>query len=456
MNKNEVEKIVEIISNQVRNQLNELQSFDIKNSTFIEFELDICNKINIIGATILEKMIPFVYGNGYVGPNLIREEDEFSCIVKSRKRMLTSVFGKITIDRAVYSESWSGSSKAFLDEKLKIEGKRISPLLEYWGNLMSTVTSFNEASDILNKIRGVKISKTYLENSTEFLGEKISEMHEDEVKNIVLSKKNELPTSEINLSDDAKRVVYLETDGCHINTTYSWKECKTFMLFETEKKGEKVELRNKYYFSTMRNVNNMKRHLKYHLEKYCGDEQVKLVCIGDGAKWIWNILSELFPEDEAPIQPIKILDWSHSIEKIGDIKREVFSDENRGNIFYDKCKEFLWDGNTDLVISELEILKNIQKLQTNKTFVDEILKYFLNNEDKMKYDKYRKEGLCIGSGAIESANKYVVQRRLKQAGMKWTEENANSMAHLRAMYINGDLERFCGINDNALLNSVIT
>jgi hypothetical protein len=79
------------------------------------------------------------------------------------------------------------------------------------------------------------------------------------------------------------------------------------------------------------------------------------------------------------------------------------------------------------------------------------LKYIENNKERMKYDLYKKEGHCIGSGAIESANKYVIQRRLKLPGIRWEPENAEYMAHLRAEYINRKLEGFLGINYNPLL-----
>lgn len=72
----------------------------------------------------------------------------------------------------------------------------------------------------------------------------------------------------------------------------------------------------------------------------------------------------------------------------------------------------------------------------------------------MRYEKYKEKELCIGSGAIESANKYVIQRRIKLPGMRWEKQNANYMAHLRAEYINGELEPHYKINDNPLLGSV--
>ena len=49
----------------------------------------------------------------------------------------------------------------------------------------------------------------------------------------------------------------------------------------------------------------------------------------------------------------------------------------------------------------------------------------------MNYRQFRRKGYFIGSGAVESANKYVMQQRLKQAGMKWNMEGAAAVIHLR-------------------------
>jgi hypothetical protein len=52
----------------------------------------------------------------------------------------------------------------------------------------------------------------------------------------------------------------------------------------------------------------------------------------------------------------------------------------------------------------------------------------------MCYDIFRKKGYYIGSGVIESAHKYIVASRLKQAGMRWSMKNANALIWLRSIY----------------------
>jgi hypothetical protein len=452
----ELERICEIIKNKAKEQLSRILSFQKNNRSFIELELDVCKNLNEIGAIILEESIPLIYGDGYKGSSVaVDEETHYSCVARKRERGLTTAFGKIKVNRAVYTEFHSGGIKSFFDEELDIEDRRKSPLVRYWSNLLGTIAPFDEAQDTLNKIRGINISTKQVEISTEQIGAEITKSHDENIQNIQLNKNGEISESNVNLNLNAEKTVYIETDGCHINTKNGWKECKTFMLFEIEKLDEKSQkLKNKFYYSTMKEVSELKRQVKFHLERYCGYNEVRIVCIGDGAKWIWKTMDELFPKDRLHSGIIEIVDWYHSIEKIADIKNEVFTNKEKGDMFYEQCKEYLKKGNIEVIGQILVDLRDKQKLTERKEFVDEKLKYFMNNKDKMRYEKFKEQGLCIGSGAIESANKYVVQRRLKLSGMKWNEDNANYMAHLRAEYINGKLEKHYNLRFNALIDNI--
>jgi len=57
----------------------------------------------------------------------------------------------------------------------------------------------------------------------------------------------------------------------------------------------------------------------------------------------------------------------------------------------------------------------------------------------MRYDRYRKRGLMIGSGVVESGIKNVVNQRMKGCGMRWSKEGAESMIFLRCRYLSGSL-----------------
>jgi hypothetical protein len=66
--------------------------------------------------------------------------------------------------------------------------------------------------------------------------------------------------------------------------------------------------------------------------------------------------------------------------------------------------------------------------------VDGLIGYLERNAHWMEYPEYLARDWCIGSGAVESACKTVVGQRLKLAGMRWGEDGANAVCHLRALY----------------------
>jgi hypothetical protein len=65
--------------------------------------------------------------------------------------------------------------------------------------------------------------------------------------------------------------------------------------------------------------------------------------------------------------------------------------------------------------------------------------YFRTNAERMRRSTYRDQGLPVGSGAVESAAKHLVQQRMKRAGMRWSELGARAILHLRCALLNNDL-----------------
>ena len=95
----------------------------------------------------------------------------------------------------------------------------------------------------------------------------------------------------------------------------------------------------------------------------------------------------------------------------------------------------LWDGLTEAVCERL--LFETQRFPEKQTAIHELRSYYVSRIDKMRYPEFRRRGFFIGSGAVESAHKYLVQARLKQAGMKWTITGATAIIKLREKIYEG-------------------
>jgi hypothetical protein len=68
--------------------------------------------------------------------------------------------------------------------------------------------------------------------------------------------------------------------------------------------------------------------------------------------------------------------------------------------------------------------------------------YFERNTERMRYPKFRRQHLFVGSGVIEAGCKTVVASRLKRSGMFWTVRGANAILALRCCHLNGEFEDY--------------
>ena len=78
----------------------------------------------------------------------------------------------------------------------------------------------------------------------------------------------------------------------------------------------------------------------------------------------------------------------------------------------------------ELPCSQKQIEKEKQKLYN----------YLKNNETRINYGLFKEKGLLYGSGAIESANRDIIQKRMKLSGQRWTLSGVQQMLNLRVCY----------------------
>ena len=72
-----------------------------------------------------------------------------------------------------------------------------------------------------------------------------------------------------------------------------------------------------------------------------------------------------------------------------------------------------------------------------RELLDKLIVYYTANASRMRYDEYLRLGYGIGSGAVESAHKQILQARLRQAGMRWSVHGATHLLALRVLLLNG-------------------
>lgn len=156
----------------------------------------------------------------------------------------------------------------------------------------------------------------------------------------------------------------------------------------------------------------------------------EVVVLGDGAHWIWDLAAEHFGDRRT-----EILDYWHATEHVWALGRAVHTPtrdvgDRAGAWAAAWCADLLEHGPSAF----LAHLADLPRPST--TEAAEVLRvergYFTTNAPRMQYPAYRARGLPIGSGAVESAAKHVVQTRMKRAGMRWGTKGGEAVASLCA------------------------
>ena len=144
-----------------------------------------------------------------------------------------------------------------------------------------------------------------------------------------------------------------------------------------------------------------------------------LIFISDRAVWLRQLMTAQYP------QATLVLDFWHAMSYIGRV----------GTVAYRHQKsrtEWIEKQHTLLLNSELDsVLVHIKALCIKANLRDSVCTYLEANRDRMDYRGYQKRGLLIGSGAIESAHRTVVQKRLKRSGQRWSLAGAQHVLNLR-------------------------
>lgn len=211
-----------------------------------------------------------------------------------------------------------------------------------------------------------------------------------------------------------------------------WREPKLMIIYTVNEKGEMDRSFAPFIDGTMRGPNAIFGLMKYYLAKLCISKADKILFVADGARWIWNRVQELMSSlGLSSNQFYELVDFYHAVEHLGKVAslRKGWKPSEKKS-WIKKNRKLLLKGKIDVVIDEI---RNICRGRRSKKLSTE-LEYFIRNRKRMCYDNVTSQGLPIGSGAMESAIRRVVNLRLKGASIFWHRETVEAMILLRSYY----------------------
>lgn len=166
-----------------------------------------------------------------------------------------------------------------------------------------------------------------------------------------------------------------------------------------------------------------------------GGEQSRLHCVGDGAKWIVDQVEARFGE-----RAEYLIDFYHVSEYLARAAVAIAGAE--AERWRRERQEDLRENRALRVLGALKPHLEAAEVADEEAPVRSCYRYLINRLDQLNYKGALERGLPIGSGEIESAHRYVVQKRLKLSGAWWKEENAACMLALRVTRANGDWQSY--------------
>jgi Uncharacterised protein family (UPF0236) len=317
-----------------------------------------------------------------------------------KKKQLTTL-GQVTISK---EHPFSRSTHGF----------KISPRLQELMVYAGAWDSYGRADETIREFLNICVSPAQVYRVTDCYGAKIEEAS--------LSQRMLPPVKQ-------QEILYTQADGSMIfSREEGWKEVKVGRLFKSSDclhaEAKQSCITHSQYLAHLGSAEQFCTQMQQLIDGY-GNLKGRLVFICDGAPWIKNWIEDAFPE------AVSILDYYHACEYLYGFADSFFSDKEAKNQWAEQMKELLLDSRVDCV------METVRLLDAKGEDALKLIAYFETNRDRMDYKHYRSIGCgIIGSGAIESAHRTVVQKRMKLSGQRWSRKGAQNMLKLRVTYMN--------------------
>lgn len=163
------------------------------------------------------------------------------------------------------------------------------------------------------------------------------------------------------------------------------------------------------------------------------EAQVRLCVVCDGAEWIWKHVQALFPHAR------QVLDYYHCAQYLHRVAKAHYGASVQAVEWVEATMTRLYLGKVGLVLGGLKRM-SAQSDEAEKAIAN-CWDYLNEHRGRTNYRQLRRGGYPLGSGGIESSNKFICHVRLKRSGAWWYETNSNQMLALRCAKYNGTLDQ---------------
>ena len=279
---------------------------------------------------------------------------------------------------------------------------------------------FEEARAELQETLGIQVSDSTVRRLTLQAGSIVEQIQTEQAQAQRSPNRFPLPQEE-----PAERLAMSSDGGLVPLRGGIWAEVKTLVIGEVlAPTSQETTARTTAhsYFSRMTDAATFADLASVEIERR-GVERAKTVCaVQDGAEWLQGFV------DGHRHDAVRILDFAHAAEYLGQVAEQG-----------KQAGHHVPKGWLPILLHQLKhhgpnrVLTHLERLEQHWPVpaIDDALRYFSKRLPQLQYPIFLAAGWPIGSGMVESANKVVMQARLKGAGMHWEPSNVNPMLALR-------------------------
>ena len=166
-----------------------------------------------------------------------------------------------------------------------------------------------------------------------------------------------------------------------------------------------------------------------------GGNQTKIHGVGDGAVWITEQMEQQFG-----VQAQYLVDFYHLCDYLA-AAAEAIAGPDKKSAWMEEKKNWLKENRWPKVLESLRPFLEESSVDAQAP-VRACFRYISNRSSFLDYKSALAAGLPIGSGEIESAHRYIMQKRLKISGAWWKLENLSKMLALRVVRANQGWEQY--------------
>jgi len=355
--------------------------------------------------------------------------------LRDASRQIQTRHGSSLITRPYFYCRRCGHSFCPLDEDLGLSSSHKQHDLQQLALKFLSKMPFEEAAELFQESTGTKFSDHCMHNLFASFAEDLAP------EEVIPSAEDIGARIEQATTPGSRRpVLIVATDGAHMPTRPGpgrntkrgpgeYKEAKGFRIY-LNSKGRIIHVASWHQIGGKEEIT----HALNVAASRIPTGKVRIGLIGDGASWLWDAMSEAFPTGR------QILDYYHVSEYMHRVAESQYaSDPHKAMHWLESTMARLCcKGGVSHVIAGLKRMQpssSEAKEQIRKT-----INYLERNKERIHYRGDRIGGYPIGSGGIESANKFICHTRLKRSGAWWLKENSNKMLALRCAMVNGTFD----------------